>query len=108
MKGNASQGKTSIEKIQENLITNSSGVRMGRFSTKKKKGKKKYKDDQNGPIHPENSRLNFFIIGGSGQFFGLIVRFYFILFLWSYLLKYGRPLVENSTNFIFFIFETLP
>ena len=37
---------------------------MGRFSTKKKKKKKKCKDDQNGPIHPENSRLNFFIIGG--------------------------------------------
>ena len=26
--------------------------------------KKKCKDDQNGPIYPENSRLNFFIIGG--------------------------------------------
>ena len=22
------------------------------------------KDDQNGPIHPENSRLKFFIVGG--------------------------------------------
>ena len=36
---------------------------MGRFSTKKKK-EKKCKDDQNGPFHPENSRLKFFIIGG--------------------------------------------
>ena len=25
---------------------------------------KKCKDDQNGPIHPENARLKFFIIGG--------------------------------------------
>ena len=63
---------------------------MGGFPIRKNK---KCKDDQNGPIHPENSRLKFFIIGGSGQIFGLIVRFYFnliILFLWSYLLKYGR------------------
>ena len=42
--------------------TKGGGVRMGRFSTKKKK--KKCKDDQNGPIHPENLRLKFFIIGG--------------------------------------------
>ena len=40
------------------------GVTMGRFSTKKKKEKEKCKDDQNGPIHPENWRLNFFIFGG--------------------------------------------
>ena len=39
--------------------TKGGGVRMGRFSTKKK-----CKDDQNGPIHPKNSRLKIFIIGG--------------------------------------------
>ena len=33
---------------------------MRRFFTKKKK----CKDGQNGPIHPENSRLKFLIIGG--------------------------------------------
>ena len=37
---------------------------MGRFSTEEKKYLKKCKDDQNGPMHPENSRLKFFIIGG--------------------------------------------
>ena len=34
------------------------------FPPRKKKKKKKCNDDQNGPIHPENSRLKFFIIGG--------------------------------------------
>ena len=29
-----------------------------------RKKNKKCKDDQNGPFHPENSRLKFFIIGG--------------------------------------------
>ena len=37
---------------------------MGQFSTKNKKKEKKCKDAQNSPIHPENSRLKFFIIGG--------------------------------------------
>ena len=41
--------------------------------TKKTFFKKKYKVDQNGLIHPENS--NFSLLGGSGQIFGLIVRF---------------------------------
>ena len=36
---------------------------MGRFSSKKKE-KEKCKGDQNGPFYPENSRLQFFIIGG--------------------------------------------
>ena len=30
----------------------------------RKKNKKKCKDDKNGPFHPENWRLTFFIIGG--------------------------------------------
>ena len=34
------------------------------FPLRKKKRKKNEKNDQNGPIHPENSRLKFFIIGG--------------------------------------------
>ena len=69
---------------------------MGRFSTKKKIKRKKCKDDQNGPNHSENSRLNFFIIGGVRSNFRVdfnLILFYFnliILFLWSYLLKYGR------------------
>ena len=62
---------------------------------------KKCKDDQNGLIHPENGRLTFIIIGGSGQMFGLIVRFYFnliILFLWSYLLDIYQ--IEVTTSFL--------
>ena len=31
---------------------------------KRRKKNKKCKDDQNGPIHPENGRLKVFIIGG--------------------------------------------
>ena len=64
------------------------------FPLRKKQKKIKCKDDQNGPFHPENSRLNFFIIGGVRSNFRadspILFLFYFILFLWSYLLKYGR------------------
>ena len=52
------------------------------------------KDDQNGPIHPEHSRIIFFIIGGVRSNFRadspILFLFNFILFLWSYLLKYGE------------------
>ena len=60
------------KKIVE-FSTKRGAVRMGRFSTKKKQKQKECKDDQNGPFHPENLRLTFFIIRGSGQIFGLIV-----------------------------------
>ena len=33
---------------------------------------KKCKDDQNGPFHPENSRLKFFIIGGVWSKFNIL------------------------------------
>ena len=52
------------------------------------------KDDQNGPIHPENSKLFVIIIGGVRSNFWadspILFLFNFILFLWSHLLKYGR------------------
>ena len=57
-KENIRLGKVSkIKKIKlvEFSTKGGGGVRMGRFSTKKKKNKKKKcKDDQNGLIHPEN------------------------------------------------------
>ena len=57
---------------------------MGRFSTKKKK---KCKDDQNGIFHPENSRLNFFIIGVVRSNFWadfIFILFYFISMVISF------------------------
>ena len=70
------------------------GSATGRFSTKKEKKEKKCKDDQNSPIHQENSKLNFLIIGGVRSNFRadspILFLFNLILFLWSYLLKYGR------------------
>ena len=72
------------------LTTKWVGSAMGRFSTKKKK----CKDDQNVLIHPENSRLKSLNIGGVRSNFWadspILFLFYFILFLWSYLLKYRR------------------
>ena len=61
-----SLGKVSKKKLKKivEFSTKGEGVRMGRFSTKKKKNKKKCKDDQNGTIHPKNSRLKIFTIGG--------------------------------------------
>ena len=85
----------------------------------------------------KNEDLIFLLLGGSGQIFGPIL-FYFYYFIsmvifknmadnnlfFEVLAELGyfkcfyillffplrgvRPLVENSTNFIFFIFETLP
>ena len=57
---------------------------MGRFSTKKKKKFKKCKDDQNGPIHPENSRLKLFIIGGVRPNFWADSPIYFNLILFHF------------------------
>ena len=87
---------------------------MGRFSTKKKK--KKCKDDQNGPIHPENSRLKFFIIGGSGKIFGLILfkfKFYFISMvisfkIWQIIIfssKFSLNWAISSVFIFYFIFH---
>ena len=59
------------------------------FPLRKNLLKKKCKDDQNGSIHPENSRLKFFIIGGVRSNFRadspILFLFNLILFLWSYL-----------------------
>ena len=54
------------------------------FPLRKKKDKKKCKDDQNGPIHPENRRLKFLIIGGVRSNFRAQSP---ILFLFNYFIS---------------------
>ena len=64
--------KKKIQKKMVGLIHRGwlAGVSLGPKSNQKKIVlKKKYKDDQNGLIHPENWSLWFFIIGGSYQIF---------------------------------------
>ena len=56
------------------------GVRMGRFSTKKKEKKKNAKMIRMVQFIQKTEDLNFLSLGGSGQVFGLIVYFIFISF----------------------------
>ena len=58
------------------------------FPLRKKNKKTKCKDDQNGPFHPEKSRLNFFIIGWVRSNFRadspILFLFYFISMVISF------------------------
>ena len=73
--------KKNKNKIVE-FSTKGGGVRMGRFSTKKKK--KNAKMIRMVQFIQKTQDVNFLFLGGSGQIFGLIVRFYFISMVISF------------------------
>ena len=61
-------------------------VRIGQFSTKEKKIKKNAKMIRMVKFIQKTEDLNFLLLGGSCQIFGLIVRFYFNFILFYFIL----------------------
>ena len=88
------------EGLKKNGLINPSAGWLGsawvRNPTNKKNSfAKKYKDDQNGPIHPESENFNCSLLGGSGQKSQLSVGLFDFNFLVLNILK------EADINFFF-------